>query len=436
LIRGHLAEGRDWLERILARSDRATPTAALADALSGAGRLAEAQSDYDRARELHEAALAAGRALGDPLLIGESLNNLANVAHDLGDYGRATTLHEQALATAREIGHPRSIGKSLANLGVLALYQGHYDLAEQRFNEATESMRDSGDVHSLCILLNNLGVVATRRGDYARAIALNEESLELRRGLGDQQGTASALTNIADAHLRSGRTAPARPLLEEALRISEEIGDLRNLGVVLYNLADADRQDGKLTEAAAMLRRSMEVFQQVGDKLAITEVVLSIALLADPRTDAERGATLIGAAEASLEAIGAPNPIPPDERERQIVALRKALGEDGLAQAIAAGRQMSLEEGAAAAARLKTVATAPPAVVSRAPGRPSGSDSLTTREHEVLRLLVQGRSNAEIGEALFISPRTAGTHVTNILAKLDVDTRAAAVAYAFQNGLV
>ena len=61
---------------------------------------------------------------------------------------------------------------------------------------------------------------------------------------------------------------------------------------------------------------------------------------------------------------------------------------------------------------------------------------LTTREREVLRLLIEGRSNREIAESLFISHRTATTHVAHILAKFGVETRASAVAYAFQHDLV
>jgi DNA-binding CsgD family transcriptional regulator len=64
------------------------------------------------------------------------------------------------------------------------------------------------------------------------------------------------------------------------------------------------------------------------------------------------------------------------------------------------------------------------------------SSALTAREHEVLQLLVEGRSNREIAETLFISHRTATTHVTHILAKFGVETRAAAVTYAFQHDLV
>ena len=59
---------------------------------------------------------------------------------------------------------------------------------------------------------------------------------------------------------------------------------------------------------------------------------------------------------------------------------------------------------------------------------------LTQREREVLRLLVDGRSDREIAAALFISPRTAGHHVASILAKLGVDSRAAAAARAVREG--
>jgi DNA-binding CsgD family transcriptional regulator len=62
--------------------------------------------------------------------------------------------------------------------------------------------------------------------------------------------------------------------------------------------------------------------------------------------------------------------------------------------------------------------------------------NLTDRELEVLRLLVDGKSSKEIADALYISPRTATTHVGNILAKLGVNSRSAAVAIAFQHNIV
>lgn len=68
---------------------------------------------------------------------------------------------------------------------------------------------------------------------------------------------------------------------------------------------------------------------------------------------------------------------------------------------------------------------------------PSGrSDGLTARELEVLRLIADGRSNRAIAEQLVISEKTVARHVSNILAKLDLPSRAAATAYAYQQQLI
>ena len=72
--------------------------------------------------------------------------------------------------------------------------------------------------------------------------------------------------------------------------------------------------------------------------------------------------------------------------------------------------------------------------------RPAAEDSLarfglTEREREILLLLAAGRSNPQIAEALFISPKTASVHVSNILAKLGVDSRIEAAAVAHRLGV-
>lgn len=63
-------------------------------------------------------------------------------------------------------------------------------------------------------------------------------------------------------------------------------------------------------------------------------------------------------------------------------------------------------------------------------------DDLTTREREVLKLIAQGKSNQEIADELFITLKTVKTHVSNILAKLEVDDRTKAAIYAFKHGIV
>jgi DNA-binding NarL/FixJ family response regulator len=68
--------------------------------------------------------------------------------------------------------------------------------------------------------------------------------------------------------------------------------------------------------------------------------------------------------------------------------------------------------------------------------RREGPSGLTAREVEVLRLLARGLSNKEIAQRLVISPKTVGTHVEHIYAKIDASTRAAASLFAVQHGLL
>ena len=65
----------------------------------------------------------------------------------------------------------------------------------------------------------------------------------------------------------------------------------------------------------------------------------------------------------------------------------------------------------------------------------AGPAELTPREREVLALVAEGLTNAELAERLYISPRTAGVHVSNILAKLGMSSRTEAAAWAVRSGL-
>ncbi|WP_239066904.1 response regulator transcription factor, partial [Actinomadura bangladeshensis] len=82
---------------------------------------------------------------------------------------------------------------------------------------------------------------------------------------------------------------------------------------------------------------------------------------------------------------------------------------------------------------LGTRARLDPGRRTSAPTGPFGS--LTAREREVLKLVAEGRNNREIAAALFISPKTASVHVSNILAKLNVTSRTQAAALAHREGL-
>src|SRR5205823_7459753 len=110
-VRGHLSEGRRWLEAALLIAE-STATPARAKVQHGAGNLALAQGDRARAVALYDAALESRRALGDRQGAAMLLNNLGFIAQAEGDYERALSLHEEALAVRRELGDKRGIALS------------------------------------------------------------------------------------------------------------------------------------------------------------------------------------------------------------------------------------------------------------------------------------------------------------------------------------
>ena len=75
-------------------------------------------------------------------------------------------------------------------------------------------------------------------------------------------------------------------------------------------------------------------------------------------------------------------------------------------------------------------------LLERAEGRTISESALTPRELEVLNLVAEGLSRDQIASRLFISPRTAGTHIERIFRKLSVHSRAEAVSFAYQHGLL
>jgi DNA-binding NarL/FixJ family response regulator len=111
----------------------------------------------------------------------------------------------------------------------------------------------------------------------------------------------------------------------------------------------------------------------------------------------------------------------------EIAAALTALGDEEGAQLERDGARVVFTELGAAPdlARLDQAAGA-------SPSRPFG---LTRREQEVLRLLATGRTNRAISAQLFLSEKTIDRHVSNIFTKLDVSSRAAATAFAYEHKL-
>jgi DNA-binding NarL/FixJ family response regulator len=118
---------------------------------------------------------------------------------------------------------------------------------------------------------------------------------------------------------------------------------------------------------------------------------------------------------------------------RSIADTRAQLGEQAFALAWAEGRGMTWEQALAARGPVTIPQETPPAPPAKSP--PTYPDGLTAREVEVLRLLAQGLTDAQIAEQLTISPRTVNTHLTAIYGKIRVSSRSAATRYALEQCL-
>jgi non-specific serine/threonine protein kinase len=147
----------------------------------------------------------------------------------------------------------------------------------------------------------------------------------------------------------------------------------------------------------------------------------------------ERAARLFGAAAADDRAIGIEPALPERTLFEQARAdLRRTFGDEAFDEAWNLGSLMTPAE---VRSEITAILTADVPSVTRLPWA-AAEFELTARERDVLRLLQERRSDKEIGSALFISHRTAMGHVANILRKLGVSSRAAAVQRAEQLGLL
>jgi DNA-binding NarL/FixJ family response regulator len=208
----------------------------------------------------------------------------------------------------------------------------------------------------------------------------------------------------------------------------------------LDNLAACARAQGDDARATTLYKESLVYSNRQGDRWGEVESLSGLAGIAAAHGQSEMAARLFAAADALRVSIGLKlQRYVQVEFDRAVAAVRRELGEARFEAAWDAGRTLSLAQAVADAERLATT----PATPTPVPAKPAtrtveivDTGGLTGREIEVLRLLAEGRSSREIGEELFISHRTATTHVTNIFTKLDVDNRAAAVAKAFQMGIL
>jgi DNA-binding CsgD family transcriptional regulator len=246
--------------------------------------------------------------------------------------------------------------------------------------------------------LTTLGQVSARRGSPEAAATLNE-ALALADHTGKLLRLGPVRAARAEAALLNGDSKRAR---EEALAVCDLVfargncWDRGEFAWLLWQAGERDIPTDNLAEPYAL--------PIAGD---FTEAAAAWQELGCPYDEA------CALAESDEPA-----------RLRRAVAIFAELGANpAIARATRRLRALGIRD--------RHPLQREPEAVSRA-----GPKGLTARELEVLRLLVTGRTDREIADAFYISPRTASKHVGAILAKLDVASRAEAAVLAIQRGLV
>jgi DNA-binding CsgD family transcriptional regulator len=277
------------------------------------------------------------------------------------------------------------------------------------------------------------------QGDLVTARSLAQESLALARELEAKEGRASGLGLLGRLAVREGDLNSACTLLEESVALYRELGYLANVAIQLSDLAQSRADLGDYTAAHAHYEESVAIASQIDDKWNISTSLEGLANVAAVQGELVWAARLWGAAEAVRQQIAVPRP--PIDRaayERSVAAARTDLGEKVFAAAWAQGRSMTPEQVLVARELTTIPQTSPtgPSSASPAKAPPSFPGGLTAREVEVLRLVAQGLTDAQVAKQLVISPRTVNWYLTTIYSKIGVSSRSAATRYAMEHQLV
>ena len=441
---GLASDCRNWLERALdAGSTRNSPWRARA--LIGIGNFFEDLRDVETARAYFEQARNAARASGNLVAESEALIGLGTLAHDIGEYAQALEYHSEAASIARESGNKHCIARAVGNMGTVSYFRGNLADAERYWEECRQLMMSLGDLTMEAVVSSNLGALAFDRGDLDRAEKLQQRALHLQRQMKATRDIPYTLINLGDVLCQLDDYTQSHDCFAEAIPMLREQGNTAIEGMALHGFAALMKAQGDLPRAAKLVMESTPLLAEAGDQRSLignTELLAGICAAHGHHTGV---VTLLAAAACNRKALEAdPTPQLLEEFDALNQAARSALGEHEYRRAHEIGSQMDL---AALTRRIGIIAreivgTQQPfpdpleVVDSIETGEPAVEHNLTAREIEVLHLLAQGQSTGEISEALFISPRTTTTHITNILNKLGVTSRTAAVAQALRLGLV
>jgi predicted ATPase len=342
-MRGQLAEGRSWFERLVPLSDGA-PLRAQVNVRNVLGMFVRMAGEYDHALRLFDEALRYAREDDSPRAIASVLNNLGGANWSLGRLDPARAYFEEALSRFRQLDATVEAAGMLANLGMLANRQVELAAARSYLEQSLTLFHSLGDIWAEARVIMALGATADAEGDWTAARTWTEESLRHYRGLNDERGEAWALAGLASVTLHEGDYATAGELYDQSLERSRRLGDTRNVAVALLGRGRVALRQGRPKQAWPLLVECLTIRHANDERWGIAECLEALAGSPVDILPAKTAATLLGVAaalRAETSVPHAPADLPAWEATRHRVC--RALGEESFAIAYAEGPSMSLD---------------------------------------------------------------------------------------------
>ena len=222
-MRGHLAEGLDWLDRALGATTTAGPEVMAAAYLARA-YLHWLRGDYEVARSDANLCIDRCRPLGPSNTLFGAVTIHAILATGAGDWEAAALLHDEAFQIAWQLKDLIWVASALNNLGLIAMERGDHEVARGRLEQALDGFRQAGDLFSTALGLDSLARVNQRLGDDASARANFLEALAIEAQFRDSVNSANTLDGLAELDLDAGRAARAVQLMSAAQSLRRLVG--------------------------------------------------------------------------------------------------------------------------------------------------------------------------------------------------------------------
>jgi predicted ATPase/class 3 adenylate cyclase len=222
-LRGHQAEGVDWLQSLLAQSMSPENTTVRAYALLNLGGIYWRQGNFAEAYLIAERALAIGEGLNHRPIIAQAYHQLGANAASQDHYAAAQSWYAHGLELHRALDDKKSISQSLFGMGLLALRQGDDARAQTLFAEVIRLQQELADKNIISATMRQWGRALLHQSDYQGARAKFRESLVDNLEIGDKQAVAACLAAFAALALAQEELLRAAQLFGASDAVSESI---------------------------------------------------------------------------------------------------------------------------------------------------------------------------------------------------------------------